>query len=1126
MRVRPTDPVDLHLKLLGSPAWWRDNQAHRPIAARDAILLLFLIDQGPVARAHAAAWLWPDSLPRQAGISLRQRIFRLKRTMGRDVVVGDTAIRLADGLQHDLEDLDLGLQADPAHASGELLDGVLPDEGQDELAAWLERLRRRWRDRRQQALARLAEAQAAAGRIANALVYAERLVNEAPEVEHGHRRLMRLHYLRGDRAAALAAYRRCEQWMRRELGVEPAAETRDLAALVDDEAGPSPPTRPAPPPLALLRPPRMVGRDRVLAQVADAWLAGRAVLVSGEPGIGKSRLLAELAAARSTDVVELRPGDADAPYAAAAQLIRGWSLRVGAPGGDAAWAAQEWARFVPELGPGVAGQAGTQRMQSALRAWAEHAAAAGVDAVIIDDLQYSDIASLDTFLAILGRQGTKESLRWLLAVRANERPAALDAWLASPAGEGVEELRLEALDLDAVVELLHSLDLPDLDTQAWATALWQHAGGSPFYTLQTLLACVPQAGGAPPASLPQPRHLSQLVQRRLLRLGPAALQLAQIAALAGPDFSVALAARVLGQHALALVPAWSELEAAQVLRDGAFAHDLVREAVAATLPAAIARELHGQLADAMSEAGPAIAAAPARLARHLAGAGRWSAAGRQHLASAQQALLAGRRREEADALEAAARAFEQAGDDASDALALQARCDRVGALVQCADAGELNQEVAALGAAAERLGRRWLAAIATAEAQIVFGQFDAVMAAMPAAIKEAELAGDLESACLAARRLATSMAHREQPAAAIELLQAWLPRVDMALGVRARGEFHSELGTLLERADRRDEGARHLREGIDLALQAADHSTAATAMINLGVNRLLQGDPGAAVEAAMRGIGMRQAIEPPGGLALGYEMTLGGMLRDCGDYAAALPRLERALAGFGADGNQLWCVNTRTQLGLLWCHLGQWGRALQLLQLKADGAPAFLQARRLAVLAQAQEALGQPHLPSLEQARGLIGPRGRADIRLAIELQWLATQPTPLALAGCRDVAEEAAARELRGHVVAARAARLEAALRPGERAALADLADEANVLTLDAARWMPPGGFRPALWWTAARAQDALGQAAGVAAALAAGLGWVRTALVTVPAPFRDSFLHRNAVVAALRARASVQPG
>ena len=904
MRVRPTDPVDLHLKLLGSPAWWRDNQAHRPIAARDAILLLFLIDQGPVARAHAAAWLWPDSLPRQAGISLRQRIFRLKRTMGRDVVVGDTAIRLADGLQHDLEDLDLGLQADPAHASGELLDGVLPDEGQDEVAAWLERLRRRWRDRRQQALARLAEAQAAAGRIANALVYAERLVNEAPEVEHGHRRLMRLHYLRGDRAAALAAYRRCEQWMRRELGVEPAAETRDLAALVDDEAGPSPPTRPAPPPLALLRPPRMVGRDRVLAQVADAWLAGRAVLVSGEPGIGKSRLLAELAAARSTDVVELRPGDADAPYAAAAQLIRGWSLRVGAPGGDAAWAAQEWARFVPELGPGAAGQAGTQRMQSALRAWAEHAAAAGVDAVIIDDLQYSDIASLDTFLAMLGRQGMKESLRWLLAVRANERPAALDAWLASPAGEGVEELRLEALDLDAVVELLHSLDLPDLDTQAWATALWQHAGGSPFYTLQTLLACVPQAGGAPPASLPQPSHLSQLLQRRLLRLGPAALQLAQIAALAGPDFSVALAARVLGQHALALVPAWSELEAAQVLRDGAFAHDLVREAVAATLPAAIARELHDQLADAMSEAGPAIAAAPARLARHLAGAGRWSAAGRQHLASAQQALLAGRRREEADALEAAARAFEQAGDDASDALALQARCDRVGALVQCADAGELNQEVAALGAAAERLGRRWLAAIATAEAQIVFGQFDAVMAAMPAAIKEAELAGDLESACLAARRLATSMAHREQPAAAIELLQAWLPRVDMALGVRARGEFHSELGTLLERADRRDEGARHLREGIDLALQAADHSTAATAMINLGVNRLLQGDPGAAVEAAMRGIGMRQAIEPPGGLALGYEMTLGGMLRDCGDYAAALPRLERALAGFGADGNQ------------------------------------------------------------------------------------------------------------------------------------------------------------------------------------------------------------------------------
>ena len=1120
MRVRPTDPVDLNLKFLGSPAWWRGNQAPRPIAARDALLLLFLLDHGSVLRARAAAWLWPDSPPRQAGISLRQRIFRLKRTMGVDVVVGDTAIGLAGGLRHDLEGLEEGLRADPGHATGGLLEGVVTDDGMDELADWLEQVRGRWCTRRHEALASLAEAQAAAGRLAAALRYAERLVGEAPEAEHAHRRLMRLHYLRGDRAAALAAYRRCAEWMQRELGAAPGAETRALASLLEGDAAPALPATAAPPALTLLRPPRMVGRDSALQRLAQAWHADRVVLVSGEPGIGKSRLLAEHAASRSWPVIALRPGDADTPYGAAARLVRDWWRRAGTPGGEAAWAVAEWARFLPELGPSAPGEANTQRQQRALQAWAGHAAAAGVQAAIVDDLQFADAASLDALLPLLGAPDTGACLRWLLAVRANERPAALDAWLVSSAGDQVEELALDALDRDAVADLLRSLDLPGLDPRAWAQALWRHAGGNPFFTLQTLLARDPGAGAAPPDRLPLPRHLGQLVQRRLRQLSPSALRLAQVAALAEGDFSVALAANVLGCHPLALAPAWSELDAAQVLRDGAFAHDLMREAVSATVPAAIARELHGQLADALTAIAPAAEIAPARLARHLEAAGRWLAAGRQHLAAAHLALQAGRRREQADALAAAVHAFGQAGDESGQGLALQALCDRVGALVQCAEAAELTAALEALRQDADRLGRGWLAAIVAAEVQIVFGEFDAVIAAMPAAGRQAQAAGDPEHACLAARRQATAMAHVGQPAAAIELLQAWLPRIDVVLGLRARGEFHGELGTLLERADRRNEGARHLNEGIELALRAGDHSTAATALINLGVNRLLHGEPEAALRAAQRGVAMRQGVNAGGGLGLGFEMTLGGMLRDCGNYAAALPHLERALAGFEADGNLLWVVNTRTQLGLLWCHLGQWGRALQVLQPPADGAPAFLQARRLAVLAQVQQGLGQPHGDSLAQARQLIGPQGRADIRLAIELQWLSLQPASMAIDGCVAVAEEAAARELHGHRVAAQAARLEASLRQDRPVALSSPSEDARALAVDAGRWMPPGCFRPLLWWTASRVLEAAGRTGDAAMAAQAGRAWIRRALVNVPAPWQDSFLHRNAVVAALRAR------
>jgi DNA-binding SARP family transcriptional activator len=1119
VRVNPTDPVDLNLKFLGSPAWRRGQQAPRPIAERDALLLLLLVDQGSLKRARAAAWLWPDSPPRQAGISLRQRIFRLKRTMGADVVVGDAAIRLAGGLRHDLEGLEDGLRADPDHATGGLLEGLLLDDGMDDLAEWLERARARWCKRRQDALAGLAEMHAAGGRLAAALRYAERLVVEAPEAEHAHRRLMRLHHLRGDRAAALAAYRRCTEWMRRELGATPGAETRALASMLEGETAPAPPPTAAPAPLALLRPPRMVGRHPVLQRIAQAWLADRVVLVSGEPGIGKSRLLAEHAAGQSWPLIELRPGDADAPYGAAARVVRDWWRRVGAPGGDAAWAVREWARFLPELGLSAVGDASTQRLQRAFMVWAEHAVAAGVQAVVVDDLQFADAASLDALLCLLAASNAGPRLRWLIAVRANERPTVLDAWLATSAADQVEELPLDALEPDAVADLLRSLELPGLDAASWAQALWRHVGGNPFFTLQTLLACGPDAGLAPPDRLPLPRHLGQLVQRRLRQLSPSAWRLAQLAALSEASFSVALAARVLECHALALAPLWSELEAAQVLRDGAFAHDLMREAVAALVPAAVARVLHGQLADALTATPPDAGVSPARLARHLEAAGRWPAAGRQHLAAAQLALQAGRRREQADALAAAVHAFGQAGDGVDDELALQALGDRVGALVQSAEAAELPGALAALRRAADRAGRGWLAEIVAAEVQIVFGEFDAVIAAMPAASRQAQADGDPENACLAARRQATAMAHAGQPAAAIELLQAWLPRVDTVLGLRARGEFHGELGTLLERADRRADGARHLNVGIELALQASDPSTAATAFINLGVNRLLHGEPEAAVQAAQRGIALRQEVDASGGLGLGFEMTLGGMLRDCGDYAEALPRLERALAGFEADGNLLWAVNTRTQLGLLWCQLGQWGRALQVLQPAADGAPAFLQARRLAVLAQVRSGLGLPDADSLAQARQLIGSQGRADIRLAIELQWLGLQPASQAIDGCVAVAEEAAARELHGHRVAAQAAGLEAALRLDRPPLHPSLAEDARALTIDAGRWMPPGSFRPALWWTASRALEAAGCPIEAAGAAQAGRAWIRRSLVKVPAPWRDSFLHRNAVVAALRA-------
>ncbi len=151
-----------------------------------------------------------------------------------------------------------------------------------------------------------------------------------------HRRVIRLHYLRGDRAAALLAFDRCEQMLKDEVGVRPSADTLALLATIE-RAVPDAELQPlATVPAALQRPPRLIGRDAERRALARAIDEGGVRLLTGQAGMGKSRLIAELVegrdCARPTPraawSVCARPGDAAAPYALAARWLRGLTLRA------------------------------------------------------------------------------------------------------------------------------------------------------------------------------------------------------------------------------------------------------------------------------------------------------------------------------------------------------------------------------------------------------------------------------------------------------------------------------------------------------------------------------------------------------------------------------------------------------------------------------------------------------------------------------------------------------------------------------------------------------------------------------------------------------------------------------
>jgi DNA-binding SARP family transcriptional activator/energy-coupling factor transporter ATP-binding protein EcfA2 len=531
------------------------------LAPLDGALLAWLALEGATPRARVAQLLWPQKDAEAARNSLRQRLFQLRRKLGVELVAGSTTLSLADGVSHDLEDADTVL----GQTRGE-------DLASGEFAQWLEVQRARRRDRVRRALAELADMAEAAHDWDDALTHAKELIALEPLSDEGHRRVMRLHYLAGDRAAALLAFDRCERMLKDEVGARPSAETLQLLATIES-SGPGE-TLPAagPVPASVLRPPRLVGRDRERAQLASSWQSGEVVALIGEAGVGKTRLLQAFAAAQPGVVhVSGRPGDAGVPFATLARLLR--SVLSGAPPGALASMAtpprRALARVLPELeAPAVGGALDGQRLLLQRALLEVLAGRPGLHGFLVDDLHFADEASLDMFAALVDQSG--ERLRWVLAYR----PAEAGSPLRSLHDGLVEQARLVPLtllplDISQLAELVDSLALPGVRGTVLAPGLAKRTGGNPLFVLETLKqAWVDRtlADLADGSRLPRPMAVGRLIERRVARLSPGALALARAAAVAGDDFDIALAEHVLGVSALQFADALNELEAVHVMR--------------------------------------------------------------------------------------------------------------------------------------------------------------------------------------------------------------------------------------------------------------------------------------------------------------------------------------------------------------------------------------------------------------------------------------------------------------------------------------------------------------------------------------------------------------------------------
>jgi len=1099
-----TRPAAAHLMLLGEPRLVLVDGSAHTLERKDAALLAILAVDGATQRAKAASLLWPDVDDDAARNNLRQRLHRLRKKAARDIALSvNDVLRLADDVVHDLAGLQARLGEDAAAGNGELL-GTYDYEECVDLNEWVAIAREQWRAARRNALAEIASRLETEGHIALALQYAERLVADDPLLEHAHRRLIRLHYLRGDRAAALAAFGRCREVLARHLKAQPARETLELARLV--EASGALPVPVAPPrPVAVLRPPRLVGRDTEWRLLQQAWEEEKTLLVLGEPGIGKTRLLSDFAAAQNDVLVTgARPGDGRVPYALLARLLRAALQRH--PVVLETWVRDELARLLPELGALASERLEPVRLQRAAALAIAQWAQAGLEAIVVDDLHFADDASLEALLVLAGAE-PEVTPRWLFGVRVNEQPPQLADWrrVGNPASR--VEVALAPLDTAAIEALLESLALPDFSSRAWAEPLARHTGGNPLFILETLnalLAQEPDRLTGKVASLPAPGNVGQLIERRLAQLSAPALRLARVAALAGQDFSVQLAAQVLQSHPLDLSESWRELEAAQVIRDNAFAHDLIFESTLRSIPAPIAQLLHRDIAQYLEQND----APPARVAQHWSEAHQWGAAANAYVAAARLALQASRRAEEVGYWDAAFDCFQQAGMRSE---AFHARRESVESVLIVASVERGRAVVEELLTLALGDAEHLEAMVALANVQLMAVEHGKAIETAGAAI---ELARKLDAKWLefdAAQLLAIGLTQAQRAAEGVAVLEPFRERVERGGDAGQRYKFWSNLAYALQVANRRRQCVEALTQAIALAEEIGNLAEVQTCTSNLAGAMSYLGRIDEGLRLAERAYRLRERLGELNSVpSAALDSQLGQLLAAAGQLGRARQHFEAAATCFQEAGHAPWLAVVENHLADTWLLLGQRGRAQQALSPHGPGVLPATRGRRLIIEARMERAAGRPGRTKLQQANELLGS-GEVYIRLLVQLELSSELPAPEAADLCarlRMLAEEI---EHFGVAVKARLLLADHLLRAGAPDLAAEHVRAAGPLTGGVGPW---DMYLPEAWWIAFRVFDAAGDQPAARDALQRAVRWINgTALPDVPDEFKDGFLNRNPI-------------
>jgi len=363
--------------------------------------------------------------------------------------------------------------------------------------------------------------------------------------------------------------------------------------------------------------------ERALGLVdAGAW---RAIGVLGEPGIGKSTLIAELgclAAARGHLVLAGRVAELerDIPFGMWVDALDGHVSRDGAAAlvGMADDQLAELAVALPAVRR-VAGVAPAvvverHRVARAMRGLLERLAGACPVTILLDDSQWADPASADVIALLLHRPPAGAVLL-ALAARTGRAPTLEGALERASRDRSADVLELGPLSREAADALL-----PASLGRGARARVHRESGGNPLYLEALVRAELTAPPAAARAGAPGvPRAVTVALAGEIAALGPRAQVLAQGAAVAGDPFDPSVAASAAGIGEEAALSALDELLAADVVRGTdrprrfRFRHPLVRRAVYETAGGGWRLAAHARAAEELTTRG----APPAERAHHV-----------------------------------------------------------------------------------------------------------------------------------------------------------------------------------------------------------------------------------------------------------------------------------------------------------------------------------------------------------------------------------------------------------------------------------------------------------------------------------------------------------------------------